>query len=381
MDMMLEIMDTTLRDGEQTPSVAFSPPEKLLIAQKLLLDVNVNRIEVASCGVSETERQSLTNIMDWAKKKGLENRVEVLGFVDHEKSINWLSYCGCRCLNLLVKGSEKHCRVQLNKSLVEHIHDIDTTLSYAIENNISVSAYLEDWSNGMGSSPEYVMELITALQKKEIKRIYLADTLGIMNPIQLQKYLKLVIERFPEIHFEFHGHNDYGLAVSNSLTAVQSGVKGVHTSVNGLGERAGNCSLAEVSVCIEDFTNLKVQIVEKHLKDISRLVETYSGKILSENTPIVGKNVFTQTAGIHADGDKKGGLYSTQLKPKRFNRKVDYALGKLSGKSSIELRLRDLGIDLDRNQIKLLLSKVVTLGEQKKSITNKEFGKLIEDIF
>jgi (R)-citramalate synthase len=377
----IEIMDTTLRDGEQTENVVFSPEEKLLIAKALIQKLKIDRIEVASCGVSVSEQNSLKQIINWAKKNSYLEKIEVLGFVDGGKSIDWMTAVGCKNLNLLIKGSEQHCKVQLKKDLKEHIIDIRNTLQYAKQKDVSVSVYLEDWSRGIQFSPEYVFTLISFLQKNNIKRIYLADTLGVLNPDLLKKVLVPIIEQFDNVHFEFHGHNDYGLATANTLTAVKCGIRGVHTTINGLGERAGNASLAEVCVTIRDFTDYKVKIKENLLPEASRLVEIYSSKSISENSPILGKSVFTQTAGVHADGDKKGRLYQTMLSPERFGRKTKYALGKLAGKSTIDLRLRDLGIALDINQKKELLKKVVELSENKFHLSNSDFKKLITKIF
>ena len=152
------------------------------------------------------------------------------------------------------------------------------------------------------------------------------------------------VKRYPGVEFEFHAHNDYGLAAANSLAAVKAGVKGVHVTVNGLGERTGNVDLAQIVTNIHDHTGLTTKVKEKKLKDISMLVETFSGKRIAANMPVLGNDVFTQTAGIHADGDKKGNLYVSRLTPDRFDRNRDYALGKLSGKASLEINLSSLVI-------------------------------------
>ena len=150
----VEILDSTLRDGEQTNGVSFLPHEKLVMARKLLSDVNVDRIEVASARVSEGEKEAVSMICRYAKKVGLLERVEVLGFVDGGKSVDWISECGGRVINLLAKGSLKHCTQQLHKTPEEHISDIQHVVQYAHSKGLSVNLYLEDWSNGMKDSPE-----------------------------------------------------------------------------------------------------------------------------------------------------------------------------------------------------------------------------------
>lgn len=143
----------------------------------------------------------------------------------------------------------------------------------------------------------------------------------------------------------------------------------MHVTVNGLGERTGNVDLAQIVTNIHDHTGLTTKVKEKKLKDISMLVETFSGKRIAANMPVLGNDVFTQTAGIHADGDKKGNLYVSRLTPDRFDRNRDYALGKLSGKASLEINLQKLRINLNDEQKEKLLQKIVELGDLKKSVT------------
>ena len=219
----VEIMDATLRDGEQTSGVSFLPHEKLIIARMLLNDLNVDRIEVASARVSEGEKEAVRMICRFAEKIDKLSQVEVLGFVDGGQSIDWIDSCGCKTVNLLAKGSLRHCQEQLKKTPEEHIEDITQTVKYARSKGMNVNLYLEDWSNGMKDSPFYVYEVMDALCDIGIRRFMLPDTLGIMNPLQCIEYFRKMMKRYPDTHFDFHAHNDYDLAVSNSLAAVLSG--------------------------------------------------------------------------------------------------------------------------------------------------------------
>ncbi|MEX2353113.1 MAG: 2-isopropylmalate synthase, partial [Gammaproteobacteria bacterium] len=178
----IEIMDTTLRDGEQTQGVSFTPDEKINIAQALLKKLNVDRVEIASAGVSMGEKSAVTSIHEWAAEQGFLDRVEVLGFVDHNRSVDWIHETGGRKINLLAKGSEKHCRTQLHKTLAEHVADIYRTVDYALEKGFKVNMYLEDWSNGYRDNPEYVYGLMDAMANRGISRFLLPDTLGVMSP-------------------------------------------------------------------------------------------------------------------------------------------------------------------------------------------------------
>ena len=376
----IEIMDSTLRDGEQTNGVSFLPHEKLMIAKMLLNDINVDRIEVASARVSDGEKDAVKMICQYAKRIGKLQNVEVLGFVDGKASIDWIDGCGGKVMNLLAKGSLKHCSGQLQKTLDEHLDDILFSLDYARQKDMEVNLYLEDWSNGMKKSPEYVYGMLDVLTKMDVKRFMLPDTLGVLNPLQVIEYMRKMVKRYPSVHFDFHAHNDYDLAVSNSLAAVLSGAKGLHVTVNGLGERCGNAPLSSVQVILKDQFHAKTSIREDRLNDVSRLVEGYSGISVAPNQPIVGENVFTQVAGVHADGDNKANLYTNALMPERFGRKREYALGKTSGKANIDRNLQELGLELTPEQTRKVTQRITELGDRKEIVTQEDLPFIVSDV-
>lgn len=377
----IEIMDTTLRDGEQMQNVSFNTEEKLSISKILLTELGVDRLEITSARVSSGEKESVLKITKWAKSAKLLDRLEILTMVDKNKSVDWAKSVGIKRINLLTKGSLKHCEGQLKKTPEQHFKDIKETVSYAINNKIEVNVYLEDYSHGIKNSPDYLYYMLDNLTTLPIKRIMLPDTLGILSPYETYEYLNQIVKRYPNVHFDYHPHNDYGLGVANCLAAAKAGAKGLHVTVNGLGERAGNASLDEVVVGLKDFFDIKLNINENQLYKASKIVEMFSGLRMARNKPIYGSNVFIQTAGIHADGDKKGNLYSNKLAPERFSRSREYALGKLAGKSSLDFNLKKLGIELDENEKKILLSKIIDLGDKKESITSEDLPYLISDIF
>ena len=376
----VEIMDTTLRDGEQTSGVSFMPHEKLMIARALLQDLNVDRIEVASARVSDGEKEAVANICRWAGQNGYQDRVEVLGFVDGRASVDWIQETGCRRMNLLCKGSRRHCEGQLKKTLDQHLADIREVVTYAHERDLQVNVYLEDWSNGMKSSSDYVFSLMDGLQNMDIQRFMLPDTLGVLNPLDLVNFVRQMRKRYPKLHFDFHAHNDYDLAISNVLAAVLGGCRGIHTSVNGLGERAGNAPLASVQAILKDQFGAQTNINESRLNEVSRLVESYSGVPIPLNQPITGANVFTQVAGVHADGDNKAGLYQNDLIPERFGRKREYALGKNSGKANILRNLEELGLELTPEQTRRVTERIIELGDKKELVTQEDLPYIVSDV-
>ena len=292
---MIQLMDTTLRDGEQTQGVAFSPAEKLGIARALLHSLNVDRIEIASARVSQGERIAVETILDWASQHNYLDRIEVLGFVDHQRSVDWIVQSGGRVLNLLTKGSEKHCRAQLKQSPDAHLKGIVSSVDYAKESGLSVNLYLEDWSNGYVDSPEYVYSMVEALTHLDINRVMLPDTLGVMTPDQVFESINDMCNRYPSLEFDCQAHNDYGLATANVLKSVEAGATGIHTTMNCLGERAGNVSLAEVAVVLRDKLDKYIGIDESKIHNVSQLVAHFSGKHTAANTPITGTDIFTQT--------------------------------------------------------------------------------------
>ena len=196
----IEIMDTTLRDGEQTSGVSFSSSEKLTLAKLLLGELQVDRIEIASARVSEGEFQAVKEISAWANSENLIDRIEILTFVDKGVSIQWMIDAGVQVQNLLTKGSLNHLTHQLNQTPKEHFKGIAETIALAQSHKIETNVYLEDWSNGMRHSKEYVFSFIDFLSTQPIKRVLLPDTLGVLSPDETFAFLSEIVERYPKLH-------------------------------------------------------------------------------------------------------------------------------------------------------------------------------------
>jgi len=376
----IEILDTTLRDGEQMKGVSFSPKEKFAIAKMLLNKLGADRIEISSARVAGGELNGAKKICQWAGENYFLEKVEILSFVDGDQSLEWVHRAGGKVINLLAKGSFNQVAVQLGKTLNQHIDDIAEVFSKAKRRKIKINAYLEDWSRGLKESQDYVFKLTESLIKFGVKRIMLADTLGVLSPEETHGQVKLMVDNFPNVHFDFHAHNDYGLATANSLAAIMAGAKGIHVTVNGLGERAGNTHLAEIVALINDKTDFDCRVDEKSINKISKLVERFSGMRIPPGKPLVGDNIFTQTAGIHADGDRKGNLYIAKITSERFGREREYTLGKLSGRASLEQNLRKTGIELTKEEKEKVLKRIVELGGKKYSINITDLPFIISDV-
>jgi (R)-citramalate synthase len=376
----LTIMDTTLRDGEQTTGVSFKEGEKLSVAKVLLADVRVDRIEIASARVSEGEFKGARRFLRWAAENGYLDKVEILGFVDDKISLQWIADAGGKVVNLLCKGSLKHVNEQLRKTPEQHLADIKNVIANATEMGIRVNIYLEDWSNGMRNSKDYVHFMISNLKNENVDRIMLPDTLGILDPDETYDFCREMIETYPDANLDYHAHNDYDLAIANVFHAIKAGIRCVHTTVNGLGERAGNAPLSSVIATTKDHLKMKTNVNESQLNKVSKLVESFSGIRIPTNKPLIGEFVFTQCSGIHADGDNKNNLYFNELLPERFGRTRQYALGKTSGKANIKKNLEDLGIELDPESLKKVTLRIIELGDKKETVTLDELPYIVADV-
>ena len=378
--MTVEIMDTTLRDGEQTSGVSFSTAEKMTITRLLLNELHVPRIEVASARVSDGELDTVEKICAWAAGIGRLEAIEVLGFLDGGKSIDWIIRAGGRVINLLAKGSERHCRLQLGQTPAQHFERVTAEVNRAVAAGLKVNLYLEDWSNGMKQSRDYVFAMMDSLRHLPVERFMLPDTLGVLNPYDTLSYVHDMVKRYPDVRFDFHAHNDYDLATANVFAAVKGGAKGVHCTVNGLGERAGNATLSSAVTVIHDQLHASTGIDESKINKVSHIVESFSGIIVPPNKPIIGESVFTQCAGVHADGDNKHKLYYNALLPERFGREREYALGKTSGKANIRKNLEALGIELPEEDIRKITERITLLGDKKEIVTQSDLPFIVADV-
>jgi D-citramalate synthase len=311
----LSVLDTTLRDGEQTPAVNFSTSQKVELARQLV-ESGIERVEVCSASVSQDGEALRKTVEDLGPEK-----IEVLTFLDKD-SVDWVSDRGGMVCNLLIKGSRKQLK-QLGLTSEELRQKLTQVVRYSDSQGLEVNVYLEDWSRGAKESPEYVEQLLHRIDELPVNRVMLCDTLGVLSPEETKKLVREASEKFSG-SIDFHGHDDYGLANANTLNALKSGASGFHATVNGLGERTGNAALGATVASVEDHLDTETPINLEKLHSLSRMVSKASGQKVSDRQPVLGEHAFTHKAGIHHDGQNKGDLYCSQLRPERFGREERY---------------------------------------------------------
>ena len=219
--------------------------------------------------------------------------------------------------------------------------------------------------------------------RENIEKLFDLGVMGMVVPEEFGGIITTLFNRVPNIDraiISVHCHNDLGMATANSITAIQHGARQIECCMNGLGERAGNAPLASVQAILKDHFNAITNIDESRLNDVSRVVGSYSGIVIPANKPIVGENVFTQVAGVHADGDNKSNLYCNDLLPERFGRIREYALGKTSGKANIRKNLESLGLELDEESMRKVTERIIELGDKKELVTQEDLPYIISDV-
>jgi len=342
------IVDTTLRDGEQTPGVAFTTKQKIEIA-KALDDLGVDVIEAGIPIMGEEEIKTLKAINNLNLKAILLvwNRMNI---DDIKASLK----CGIKNLHITVPASDLHIKKKLNMTRKEVIEKMKRVIEFALLNNCSVSVGAEDASR---ADKIFLEQLFKTAVKLGATRIRYADTIGKEDPFSIYDRIKYIKSKI-NVPLDYHGHNDLGMATANALAAYKAGAEYISCSINGLGERAGNTSLEEIVMSLYYTQQAKSMIDIKKLMYVSKLVEEYSGKKLHDGKPIVGKDVFSHESGIHVDGLLKNEATYQYVDPQVLNRKKNIIIGKFSGTSSIIYKMSEKGYEINKMQAKRMLRKL-----------------------
>ncbi|MCD6248379.1 MAG: 2-isopropylmalate synthase [Hadesarchaea archaeon] len=367
---IVRVLDTTLRDGEQTPGVALNPDEKLEIA-KALDDLGVDTIEAGAAVVSEGEREAIKRI----SKEGL--KAEICSYVRALKGdIDAALDCDVDSVHLVVPTSDLHLKYRLKKTR-EQLKEmaIETSL-YALDHGLVVELSAEDATR---TDPEFLREVLQAGANEGVQRVCICDTVGIATPEQIGELFSYITGAL-EVPVAAHCHNDFGLATANTLAAVKAGAGEVHVTINGLGERAGNAALEEVILALSKFYGIKTGIKLEKLYQVSQLVERYTEVPVPPNKAVVGTNAFSHEAGIHTHGVLVHPSTYEPIPPETVGQRRRLVFGKHVGSHAIESELRRRGIEPTREQVQEIFRRIKRLGDRGKLVTDAEWSAIVDEV-
>lgn len=362
------IDDTTLRDGEQTAGVVFSKREKIAIARILDL-IGVKEIECGIPAMGEEEQESIKALVDLELDARLItwNRALV---PEIEASIN----CGVQAVDISLSVSDQMITRKLKKDRAAVREQLKVALGFAKQHGLYVSVGGEDASRAdMG----FLVELMEITRSLGGDRFRFCDTLGIMEPFGMYEKVSFLRRAVPEVDIEVHTHNDLGMATANAIAGIRAGARFVNTTVNGLGERAGNAALEEVVMGLKHACGIDTGIETHRFRELSLFVAKASHRPLPVSKPVVGERVFAHEAGLHTDGVIKDPHNYEGFDPSEVGLERQIVVGKHSGTSGLIERYRSLGIIVGRSQAELLLDKVRDLaGKRKRDLSNSELSNI-----
>lgn len=365
----INIVDSTLRDGEQTVGVNFTREEKIEIA-KMLSQVGVEIIEAGIPVVSTNEIDTLIELNNLNLQSTLLtwNRLS-------KKDIDASLKTGIKHAHISVPVSDIQINNKLRKDRKWVIKNLNEVLDYGLDNNLTISIGAEDASR---ADFKFLIDVYKIAEKKGVKRIRYADTISSLEPFSTFENIRRLKEEIA-CDIDFHGHNDFGLATANAYSAYRAGAKFISTCVNGIGERAGNTALEELISIVKFINKSNIKYNIQNLNKLSKIVEKASKIRISPTKPIVGKNVFSHSSGIHVDGLIKNKVNYEFLRPCDFGRKTKIVLGKFSGISSIEFTLKKRGVHLTATELKQCKEELVNSAYlNKKILKTKDMLALVK---
>ena len=368
--MNIKVLDTTLRDGEQTPGVSLTSLEKLRIATKLD-EIGVDYIEAGSAITSAGERESIKEITQQGFK------AEILSFsrpltID----IDYCLECDVDAVNLVVPTSDLHITDKLNTTHEGLIELSNSAVDYCKDHGLTVELSAEDASR---SNVDFLKKVYLSAIDHGADRICVCDTVGILTPdLSYDLFSKL---NDIDVPIACHCHNDFGLAVANTLSAIKGGASEIHTTINGIGERAGNTSFEECVVSIDMLypqfsTNVDIQ----EIYDISKLVARSTGVYIQPNKAIVGENAFAHESGIHSDGIIKNSATYEPMTPELVGRKRRFVIGKHMGTHGLDNRLKELGLNVNDDQLKQICEDIKVLADKGKTVTDVDLQVIADNV-
>lgn len=367
--MQVRVLDTTLRDGEQTPGVSLTPEEKLRIALKID-DLGADIIEAGSAITSEGEREGIRKITS----EGLN--AEICSFARAVRDdIDAALSCNVDSVHLVVPTSDLHLEHKLRKTRDEVLEQAVDCTEYAVDHGLLVELSAEDSTR---SDMEFLRRVFSEGIAAGAERICACDTVGMLTPERSYEFYGELSELGAPL--SVHCHNDFGLAVANSLAGLRAGASEVHATINGIGERAGNAALEEVVVALKSLYNVDTNINIEMLYETSRMVARMTGVYLQPNKAIVGENAFAHESGIHADGVLKKAETYEPITPEMVGHRRRFVMGKHIGTHALRQRLDELGMKVDEDKLMEIFRRVKALGDMGKCVTDVDLQAIAEDV-
>jgi 2-isopropylmalate synthase len=375
----IQIFDTTLRDGEQSPHVQLNSKEKLEIARQLA-KLRVDVIEAGFPIASPGEFEAVKLVAQEVKGPVIAGLARALT-KDIKKAWEAIKDNPKPRIHTFISTSDIHIKAKLKKTKKEVLKMAEEAVKYATSLCPEVEFSPED---AVRTDPEYLFEVIAAVIEAGARVINIPDTVGYSTPLEFGRLIKEIVQRVPsEVVISVHCHNDLGMATANSLVAVQNGASQIECTINGIGERAGNAALEEVVMALRtrrDFFNCTTRIKTTEITRTSKLVSTLTGIYVQPNKAVVGENAFSHEAGIHQDGILKERTTYEIMTPQSVGRgESKLVLGKHSGRHAFKNRLRKLGHRLKKEEIDRLFQKFLELADKKKEIFDEDLEALVED--
>ncbi|AGE71238.1 2-isopropylmalate synthase [Sulfolobus acidocaldarius] len=350
--MKVGILDSTLREGEQTPGVVFTTDQRVEIA-KALSDIGVQMIEAGHPAVSPDIYEGIRRIIKLKREGVIKSEI-----VAHSRAVKRDIEVGAEIeadrIAIFYGISDTHLKAKHHTTRDEALRSIAETVSYAKSHGVKVRFTAEDATR---ADYQYLLEVIKTVRDAGADRVSIADTVGVLYPSRTRELFKDLTSRFPDIEFDIHAHNDLGMAVANVLAAAEGGATIIHTTLNGLGERVGIAPLQVVAAALKYHFGIEVVDLKK-LSEVASLVEKYSGIALPPNFPITGDYAFVHKAGVHVAGVLNDPKTYEFLPPETFGRSRDYVIDKYTGKHAVKDRFDRLGVKLTDSEIDQVLAKI-----------------------
>lgn len=367
---MLEILDTTLREGEQTPYVNFTVDEKVQVAQMLDF-VGVDMIEAGDPSVSPNVAKAIECIAS------LGLRAEIVAHsVASRSGIDKAKACGADRVAIFYATSKIHLEAKLHKTPEQALDIIRAHVAYAHQLGLKVRFTPED---GTRTDFEFLVRVCNAAIETGADRISFADTLGIMQPHTMFEIVCALRERLLPCKIDLHCHNDYGLALANAMAGIRAGADCIHTTVNGLGERAGIPDLAETILSFHNLEGVQKFNIQP-LMDVSGYLEKVSGFFLAPNKPITGQNAFSHKSGVHTNGILKDPRTYEPFDPSILGRERKIIIDKYTGKSAVAARLDEYGIEVSAAELEVIVSRIKNVGDERKQLFDADILEIAEQV-